>query len=156
MDESVTLHLHSSKCPSQFYYLFQQAAAVCSLKLHCQYHKLTLPCSWYKVTSAKTVKYSSLGSHGLWFIFSIVIKMAYLGAHLAFKSRWHKTDEELCRHSMSFVLHKAIRNDFFESYLYLLEKYALGKCHGVRFYQGKSCHALAALNNFNFMNIINN
>ncbi|XP_077132333.1 N-terminal Xaa-Pro-Lys N-methyltransferase 2 [Ranitomeya variabilis] len=53
--------------------------------------------------------------------------MEYLGAHLAFKSRWHKTDEELCRHSMSFVLHKAIRTDFFASYLYLLEKYPLVK-----------------------------
>ncbi|XP_053325385.1 N-terminal Xaa-Pro-Lys N-methyltransferase 2 isoform X2 [Spea bombifrons] len=53
--------------------------------------------------------------------------MEYLGAHLAFKSRWHKTDEELCRHSMSFVLHKAIRTDFFESYLYLLERYPLGE-----------------------------
>ncbi|XP_063796366.1 N-terminal Xaa-Pro-Lys N-methyltransferase 2 [Pseudophryne corroboree] len=53
--------------------------------------------------------------------------MEYLGAHLAFKSRWVKTDEELCRHSMSFVLHKAIRNDFFESYLYLLERYPLVK-----------------------------
>ncbi|CAI9549864.1 unnamed protein product [Staurois parvus] len=53
--------------------------------------------------------------------------MEHLGAHLAFKSRWHNTDEELCRHSMSFVLHKAIRNDFFESYLYLLEKYPLVK-----------------------------
>ncbi|XP_069825056.1 N-terminal Xaa-Pro-Lys N-methyltransferase 2 [Dendropsophus ebraccatus] len=53
--------------------------------------------------------------------------MDYLGAHLAFKSRWEKTDEELCRHSMSFVLHKAIRTDFFASYLYLLEKYPLVK-----------------------------
>ncbi|XP_075038839.1 N-terminal Xaa-Pro-Lys N-methyltransferase 2 [Mixophyes fleayi] len=53
--------------------------------------------------------------------------MEYLGAHLAFKSRWLKTDENLCRHSMSFVLHKSIRNDFFESYLYLLERYPLVK-----------------------------
>ncbi|KAG8515792.1 Alpha N-terminal protein methyltransferase 1B [Galemys pyrenaicus] len=51
--------------------------------------------------------------------------MAYLGAHFAFRSRWQKTDNELCRHSMSFVLHKAIRNDFFQSYLYLLEKIPL-------------------------------
>ncbi|KAM6342616.1 N-terminal Xaa-Pro-Lys N-methyltransferase 2 isoform 2-T13 [Alca torda] len=51
--------------------------------------------------------------------------MAYKAAHLAFKSRWHKTDEELCRHSMSFILHRAIRNDFFQSYLYLLEKLPL-------------------------------
>lgn len=53
--------------------------------------------------------------------------MAYKAAHLAFKSRWHKTDEELCRHSMSFVLHKAIQNDFFKCYLYLLEKLPLGE-----------------------------
>ncbi|KAG9483403.1 hypothetical protein GDO78_009361 [Eleutherodactylus coqui] len=57
--------------------------------------------------------------------------MEYMGAHLAFKSRWHKTDEELCRHSMSFVLHKAIRTDFFESYLYLLEKYPLVKLYAL-------------------------
>ncbi|KAM6128957.1 LOW QUALITY PROTEIN: N-terminal Xaa-Pro-Lys N-methyltransferase 2 [Phoenicopterus ruber ruber] len=56
-----------------------------------------------------------------------IFVMAYKAAHLAFKSRWHKTDEELCRHSMSFVLHKAIRNDFFQSYLYLLEKLPLVK-----------------------------
>ncbi|XP_068096281.1 N-terminal Xaa-Pro-Lys N-methyltransferase 2 [Hyperolius riggenbachi] len=53
--------------------------------------------------------------------------MEHLGAHLAFRSRWQKTDEDLCRHSMSLVLHKAIRNDFFASYLYLLEKYPLVK-----------------------------
>ncbi|XP_006115943.1 N-terminal Xaa-Pro-Lys N-methyltransferase 2 isoform X1 [Pelodiscus sinensis] len=51
------------------------------------------------------------------------------GAHLAFKSRWCKTDEELCRHSTSFVLHKAIRNDFFQSYLYLLECFPLVKLY---------------------------
>lgn len=53
--------------------------------------------------------------------------MAYKAAHLAFKSRWHKTDEELCRHSMSFDLHKAIQNDFFQCYLYLLETLPLGE-----------------------------
>uniref|UniRef100_A0A8C8R6T5 Methyltransferase like 11B n=1 Tax=Pelusios castaneus TaxID=367368 RepID=A0A8C8R6T5_9SAUR len=53
------------------------------------------------------------------------------GAHLAFKSRWHKTDEELCRHSMSFILHKAIRNDFFQSYLYLLERLPLVKLYAL-------------------------
>ncbi|XP_062972966.1 N-terminal Xaa-Pro-Lys N-methyltransferase 2 [Elgaria multicarinata webbii] len=57
--------------------------------------------------------------------------MEYMGAHLAFKSRWHKTDEELCRHSMSFILHKAIRNDFFQSYLYLLEKLPLVKLYAL-------------------------
>ncbi|KAM4640731.1 N-terminal Xaa-Pro-Lys N-methyltransferase 2 [Discoglossus pictus] len=57
--------------------------------------------------------------------------MNYLGAHLAFKSRWHKTDEDLCRHSMSFVLHKAIRTDFFESYLYLLERQPLVKLYAL-------------------------
>ncbi|NXE20953.1 NTM1B methyltransferase, partial [Ardeotis kori] len=57
--------------------------------------------------------------------------MAYKAAHLAFKSRWRKTDEELCRHSMSFVLHTAIRNDFFQSYLYLLEKLPLVKLYAL-------------------------
>ncbi|XP_019387186.1 PREDICTED: alpha N-terminal protein methyltransferase 1B [Crocodylus porosus] len=57
--------------------------------------------------------------------------MEYMGAHLAFKSRWHKTDEELCRHSMSFVLHKAIQTDFFQSYLYLLEKLSLVKLYAL-------------------------
>ncbi|XP_063283676.1 N-terminal Xaa-Pro-Lys N-methyltransferase 2 [Pelobates fuscus] len=57
--------------------------------------------------------------------------MEYLGAHLAFKSRWHKTDEELCRHSMSLVLHKAIRTDFFASYLYLLERLPLVKLYAL-------------------------
>ncbi|KAF5916610.1 hypothetical protein HPG69_005405 [Diceros bicornis minor] len=52
--------------------------------------------------------------------------MAHLGAHFAFRSRWQKTDDELCRHSTSFILHRAIRNDFFQSYLYLLEKIPLG------------------------------
>ncbi|EMP34532.1 alpha N-terminal protein methyltransferase 1B [Chelonia mydas] len=53
------------------------------------------------------------------------------GAHLAFKSRWRKTDEELCRHSMSFILHKAIRSDFFQSYLYLLEQLPLVKLYAL-------------------------
>ncbi|XP_039340198.1 alpha N-terminal protein methyltransferase 1B isoform X3 [Mauremys reevesii] len=53
------------------------------------------------------------------------------GAHLAFKSRWRKTDEELCRHSMSFILHKAIRTDFFQSYLYLLEQLPLVKLYAL-------------------------
>ncbi|CAM5160886.1 unnamed protein product [Natator depressus] len=53
------------------------------------------------------------------------------GAHLAFKSRWRKTDEELCRHSMSFILHKAIRSDFFQSYLYLLERLPLVKLYAL-------------------------
>ncbi|KAF6293255.1 methyltransferase like 11B [Rhinolophus ferrumequinum] len=57
--------------------------------------------------------------------------MAHLGAHLAFRSRWQKTDDELCRHSMSFILHKAIRNDFFQSYLYLLEKIPLVKLYAL-------------------------
>uniref|UniRef100_A0A8C4WC18 N-terminal Xaa-Pro-Lys N-methyltransferase 2 n=1 Tax=Gopherus evgoodei TaxID=1825980 RepID=A0A8C4WC18_9SAUR len=53
------------------------------------------------------------------------------GAHLAFKSRWRKTDEELCRHSMSFILHKAIQTDFFQSYLYLLERLPLVKLYAL-------------------------
>ncbi|KAM6217262.1 N-terminal Xaa-Pro-Lys N-methyltransferase 2 [Rhynchocyon petersi] len=57
--------------------------------------------------------------------------MAHLGAHFAFRSRWQKTDDELCRHSMSFILHRAIRNDFFQSYLYLLEKISLVKLYAL-------------------------
>ncbi|KAL4673958.1 alpha N-terminal protein methyltransferase 1B [Rhinopithecus roxellana] len=57
--------------------------------------------------------------------------MAHLGAHFAFRSRWQKTDDELCRYSMSFILHKAIRNDFFQSYLYLLEKIPLVKLYAL-------------------------
>ncbi|MBN3312103.1 NTM1B methyltransferase, partial [Atractosteus spatula] len=57
--------------------------------------------------------------------------MDFMGAHLAFISRWKETDDELCRHSMSFVLHKAIRSDFFESYLYLLETLPLVKLYAV-------------------------
>ncbi|XP_030063129.1 N-terminal Xaa-Pro-Lys N-methyltransferase 2 [Microcaecilia unicolor] len=55
--------------------------------------------------------------------------MEFLGAHLAFRSRWYKMDNDLCKHSMSFILHKAIHTDFFESYLYLLEKYPLVKLY---------------------------
>ncbi|XP_078542962.1 N-terminal Xaa-Pro-Lys N-methyltransferase 2 isoform X2 [Lissotriton helveticus] len=57
--------------------------------------------------------------------------MEFLGAHLAFRSRWQKTDEKLCRHSMSFILHQALRNDFFESYLYLLEREPLVKLYAL-------------------------
>ncbi|KAG5202273.1 N-terminal Xaa-Pro-Lys N-methyltransferase 2 isoform X3 [Ovis aries] len=57
--------------------------------------------------------------------------MAHLGAHFAFRSRWQKTDDELCRHSMSFILHKAICNDFFQSYLYLLENIPLVKLYAL-------------------------
>ncbi|XP_007523884.1 N-terminal Xaa-Pro-Lys N-methyltransferase 2 [Erinaceus europaeus] len=57
--------------------------------------------------------------------------MAHLGAHFAFRSRWQKTDHELCRHSMSFILHKAIRHDFFQSYLFLLEKIPLVKLYAL-------------------------
>ncbi|XP_014638922.1 PREDICTED: alpha N-terminal protein methyltransferase 1B isoform X2 [Ceratotherium simum simum] len=57
--------------------------------------------------------------------------MAHLGAHFAFRSRWQKTDDELCRHSTSFILHRAIRNDFFQSYLYLLEKIPLVKLYAL-------------------------
>ncbi|CAB1431475.1 unnamed protein product [Pleuronectes platessa] len=42
--------------------------------------------------------------------------------HKAFTDRWKETDASMCRHSMSFHLHHAIRSDFFASYLYLLDK----------------------------------
>ncbi|KAM6458360.1 LOW QUALITY PROTEIN: N-terminal Xaa-Pro-Lys N-methyltransferase 2 [Liasis olivaceus] len=51
----------------------------------------------------------------------------YVGVHLAFKSHWHKIDEEFCWHSRSSILHKLIQNDFFQSYLYLLENLPLVK-----------------------------
>ncbi|KAK1164014.1 alpha N-terminal protein methyltransferase 1B-like [Acipenser oxyrinchus oxyrinchus] len=57
--------------------------------------------------------------------------MDYMGAHNAFKSRWKATDVDLCRHSMSFVLHNCIRNDFFVSYLFLLEKIPLVKLYAL-------------------------
>ncbi|XP_049632625.1 N-terminal Xaa-Pro-Lys N-methyltransferase 2 [Suncus etruscus] len=57
--------------------------------------------------------------------------MAHLGAHLAFRARWHKTDQELCRHSLSFVLHRAVSKDFFQSYLQLLETLPLVKLYSL-------------------------
>ncbi|KPP67789.1 alpha N-terminal protein methyltransferase 1B-like [Scleropages formosus] len=57
--------------------------------------------------------------------------MEYRGAHLAFRRRWKKTDNDLCRHSMSFVLHNTLRNEFFASYLYLLEQIPLVKLYAV-------------------------
>ncbi|XP_038613801.1 alpha N-terminal protein methyltransferase 1B [Tachyglossus aculeatus] len=57
--------------------------------------------------------------------------MAHLRAHFAFRSRWHKTDDELCRHSTSLILHRAIRTDFFQSYLYLLENLPLVKLYAL-------------------------
>ncbi|XP_059840435.1 N-terminal Xaa-Pro-Lys N-methyltransferase 2 [Hypanus sabinus] len=48
-------------------------------------------------------------------------------AHDAFKLRWDRTDECMCRNSMSFFLHKTIRSDFFSSYLFLLEGLPLVK-----------------------------
>ncbi|XP_069792414.1 N-terminal Xaa-Pro-Lys N-methyltransferase 2 [Narcine bancroftii] len=53
--------------------------------------------------------------------------MEWIKAHNAFKSRWDKTDDDMCRHSMSFFLHKTIRSDFFSSYLFLLEGLPLVK-----------------------------
>ncbi|KAJ8384516.1 hypothetical protein AAFF_G00204310 [Aldrovandia affinis] len=57
--------------------------------------------------------------------------MEYRGAHLAFRKRWKKTDIDLCKHSMSFILHKTLRNEFFASYLYLLEQIPLVKLYPV-------------------------
>ena len=54
----------------------------------------------------------------------------YKGAHQAFKDRWKQTDDSMCRHSMSFHLHHALRSEFFASYLYLIEKIPLGKKKG--------------------------
>ncbi|XP_034035241.1 alpha N-terminal protein methyltransferase 1B [Thalassophryne amazonica] len=49
--------------------------------------------------------------------------------HQAFKDRWKGTDDTMCRHSMSFHLHHILRNEFFASYLYLLEKIPLVKLY---------------------------
>ncbi|KAG7271992.1 hypothetical protein CRUP_001552 [Coryphaenoides rupestris] len=53
--------------------------------------------------------------------------MEYKAAHQAFSDRWKKTDDTLCRHSMSFHLLHSLRNEFFASYIYLLEKIPLVK-----------------------------
>ncbi|KAM3875759.1 N-terminal Xaa-Pro-Lys N-methyltransferase 2 [Diretmus argenteus] len=55
----------------------------------------------------------------------------YKAAHQAFRDRWKKTDETMCRHSMSFHLHHTLRNEFFASYLYLLEQIPLVKLYPV-------------------------
>ncbi|XP_071769546.1 N-terminal Xaa-Pro-Lys N-methyltransferase 2 [Centroberyx gerrardi] len=55
----------------------------------------------------------------------------YKGAHQAFRDRWKKTDDTMCRHSMSFHLHHTLRSEFFASYLYLLEKVPLVKLYPV-------------------------
>ncbi|KAG5850594.1 N-terminal Xaa-Pro-Lys N-methyltransferase 2 [Anguilla rostrata] len=57
--------------------------------------------------------------------------MEYRGAHQAFRRRWKTTDNDLCKHSMSFVLHNTLRNEFFASYLYLLEQIPLVKLYPV-------------------------
>ncbi|XP_078074480.1 N-terminal Xaa-Pro-Lys N-methyltransferase 2 [Mustelus asterias] len=54
-------------------------------------------------------------------------KVEWKKAHYAFKSRWDRTDDHMCRNSMSFFLHKTIRSDFFSSYLFLLEQLPLVK-----------------------------
>lgn len=51
----------------------------------------------------------------------------YSGTHQAFHDHWAKTDDDMCLHSMSFHLHDALREEFFSSYLHLLEQIPLGK-----------------------------
>lgn len=58
---------------------------------------------------------------------SLSSNVEYKGAHQAIKDRWKKTDDTMCRHSMSFHLHHTIRSEFFASYLYLVEEIPLGK-----------------------------
>lgn len=58
-------------------------------------------------------------------------KMEYKGAHQAFTSRWRKTDDTMCMHSMSFHLLHSIRNEFFASYMYMLEQIPLVKLYAV-------------------------
>jgi hypothetical protein len=60
------------------------------------------------------------------------LNIEYKAAHQAFSDRWKKTDESMCRHSMSFHLLHSLRNEFFASYVYLLEKVPLGRKRGPR------------------------
>ncbi|XP_028823724.1 N-terminal Xaa-Pro-Lys N-methyltransferase 2 [Denticeps clupeoides] len=53
----------------------------------------------------------------------------FTATHLAFRERWAKTDDNMCRHSMSFHLLNTLRNEFFASYLYLLEQVPLVKLY---------------------------
>ncbi|XP_016351745.1 alpha N-terminal protein methyltransferase 1B [Sinocyclocheilus anshuiensis] len=57
--------------------------------------------------------------------------MEFRGTHQAFRDRWAKTDDEMCKHSMSFHLHNTLRKEFFASYLYLLEQIPLVKLYAV-------------------------
>ncbi|XP_076873659.1 N-terminal Xaa-Pro-Lys N-methyltransferase 2 [Brachyhypopomus gauderio] len=51
--------------------------------------------------------------------------------HQAFRERWANTDHDLCRHSMSFDLHNILRQEFFASYLYMLEQIPLVKLYAM-------------------------
>ncbi|KAJ3599664.1 hypothetical protein NHX12_033620 [Muraenolepis orangiensis] len=53
--------------------------------------------------------------------------LEHKAAHQAFSERWKKTDDSMCRHSMSFHLLHSLRTEFFASYVYLLEKTPLVK-----------------------------
>ncbi|CAL8306642.1 unnamed protein product [Lota lota] len=55
------------------------------------------------------------------------LHIEYKAAHQAFSDRWKKTDDSMCRHSMSFHLLHSLRNEFFASLVYLLEKIPLVK-----------------------------
>uniref|UniRef100_A0A8B9JW41 Methyltransferase like 11B n=1 Tax=Astyanax mexicanus TaxID=7994 RepID=A0A8B9JW41_ASTMX len=57
--------------------------------------------------------------------------MEFSGTHQAFRNRWAKTDDNMCRHSMSLHLHTTLRKEFFASYLYMLEQTPLVKLYPV-------------------------
>ncbi|XP_046692657.1 N-terminal Xaa-Pro-Lys N-methyltransferase 2 [Silurus meridionalis] len=57
--------------------------------------------------------------------------MDFSRTHQAFRERWEKTDDELCKNSMSLHLHNTLRHEFFASYLYLLEQIPLVKLYTV-------------------------
>lgn len=53
--------------------------------------------------------------------------MDFRRTHQAFREQWEKTDDKICKNSMSLNLHNTLRQDFFASYLYLLEQIPLGR-----------------------------
>ncbi|XP_060772029.1 N-terminal Xaa-Pro-Lys N-methyltransferase 2 [Neoarius graeffei] len=57
--------------------------------------------------------------------------MDFRRTHQAFREQWEKTDDKICKNSMSLNLHNTLRQDFFASYLYLLEQIPLVKLYAV-------------------------
>ncbi|XP_026871770.2 alpha N-terminal protein methyltransferase 1B [Electrophorus electricus] len=55
--------------------------------------------------------------------------MEFGRTHQAFRERWAGTDDDLCRYSMSLDLHNTLRQEFFASYLFILEQIPLVKLY---------------------------